>query len=52
MTSCMDTNTQEVTQLLSGLKQNDFNLVEQIYPIVYNHLKRVARAWLKRELGN
>jgi RNA polymerase sigma factor (TIGR02999 family) len=45
----MDANSQDLTQLLSRLKENDTNVVEQIYPIVYNHLRSEAHLQLRGE---
>lgn len=45
----MDANSEDLTQLLNRLKGNDTNLVEQIYPIVYNHLRREAHIQLRGE---
>lgn len=45
----MDANSQDITELLGQLKESDSNLVEQIYPIVYNHLRSEAHLQLRGE---
>lgn len=45
----MDTDPQKITVLLSRLKQDDSDLVERIYPLVYEHLRNEAHYQLRRE---
>ena len=45
----MDANSQDIIQLLNRLKESDTNLVEQIFPIVYNHLRSEAHIQLRGE---
>jgi hypothetical protein len=45
----MEANSQDLTALLGRLNESDTNLAEQIYPIVYNHLRQEAHLQLRGE---
>lgn len=38
-----------ITQLLNGLKSNDARIIDEIYPLVYEHLHNEAHLQLRRE---
>jgi len=42
-------NPQEVTRLLARWGQGDRNALEDLTPLVYNELRRLAKAYLRRE---
>src|SRR5438067_11692647 len=41
--------TQDVTRLLARWGQGDREALDQLTPLVYNELRRLARAYLRRE---
>lgn len=45
----MGTDPQQITLLLNRLKKDDHGLIEQIYPLVYDHLRNEADYQLRRE---
>jgi RNA polymerase sigma factor (TIGR02999 family) len=42
-------NHNDITQLLNRLQDNDEGLIDQIYPLVYDHLRNEAHLQLRRE---
>lgn len=45
----MSNQNQDITLLLNRLQDEDSNLVEEIYPLVYDHLRNEAHYQLRRE---
>lgn len=45
----MSEQNHDITMLLSQLKGDDSNLIEKIYPLVYDHLRNEAHYQLRRE---
>lgn len=45
----MNERNNDFTRLLSQLNGNDTNLIEMIYPLVYDHLRNEAHLQLRRE---
>ena len=45
----MSDSPQDVTQLLAKWKNGDQGALEDLTPLVYNELRRLARAYLRRE---
>lgn len=45
----MSGENQDITLLLNQLKGDDSNLVEEVYPLVYDHLRNEAHLQLRRE---
>ena len=45
----MNGENQDITLLLNKLQDEDSNLVEEIYPLVYDHLRNEAHLQLRRE---
>lgn len=45
----MSSENQDITLLLNKLQDEDSNLVEEIYPLVYEHLRNEAHLQLRRE---
>jgi RNA polymerase sigma-70 factor, ECF subfamily len=41
--------TEEITQLLVAYKNGDQQALEQVFPLVYNELRRLAAGYLRRE---
>ncbi|MBV9612113.1 MAG: sigma-70 family RNA polymerase sigma factor, partial [Acidobacteriaceae bacterium] len=49
MTQAMNTSPQEVTSLLVRWGNGDREALDELTPLVYNELRRLARAYLRRE---
>ncbi|MGI8470140.1 MAG: sigma-70 family RNA polymerase sigma factor [Pyrinomonadaceae bacterium] len=47
-----DENTHEVTEILQKWREGDSKAAERLFPLVYDELKRQARAYLRRERPN
>jgi RNA polymerase sigma-70 factor, ECF subfamily len=43
------TQTEAITQLLVAYKNGDHSALEQVFPLVYNELRRLASGYLRRE---
>lgn len=49
MASKNPTNTHEITQLLERWGEGDHSVEEQLFPMVYEELRRIARGYLRHE---
>ena len=47
----MDRTDSDVTRLLSALANGDPAAMDQLLPVIYDELKRLAAAQLRRERG-
>ncbi len=47
--SSAPTQPEEVTQLLAAYNNGDQQALEQVFPLVYNELRRLAVGYLRRE---
>jgi RNA polymerase sigma-70 factor (ECF subfamily) len=48
----MDTSSGEVTQLLRAMRHGDRSAAEQLLPLVYAELHRLARSYMRKERPN
>ncbi|HEX8814597.1 MAG TPA: sigma-70 family RNA polymerase sigma factor [Terriglobales bacterium] len=48
----MDSPSQQITELLRQWNQGDAQAREELMPLVYNELRRLAAAYLRRERGD